>query len=277
MESIKFVSMIANKLKIEFFIVGAMARDLLFSAIFGVKPIRATIDCDFAIRVKGWNEFEIFKNELLANNKFQRDERRLHRFTYENDYLIDIIPFGEIATEKAEIKWPPDNKIVMSVLGFKEAYKASVTVKLSEDPLCEVKVCTPAGLAMLKIISWSDAYPKRNQDAKDLHFIIKNYLDAGNSTRLYEENRDIIEEKDFDYDLSSARLLGRDIAKITDESSLKEILNVLENETNDFSDYNLARDIMTAIYDYDSNEFKELIKLLQSLKKGIVEFMTPTT
>jgi len=52
---------------------------------------------------------------------------------------------------------------------------------------------------------------------------------------------------------------------------LKECTIILDNETNDISNYNLARDMLNVTYSLNSTEFKENIELLRNLKLGIEE------
>mgnify|MGYP001487065059 CR=1 FL=1 len=80
-----------------------------------------------------------------------------------------------------------------------------------------------------------------------------------------------MEEKILDYDLAGSRILGRDIAKIIDSSTYQEIINILDKEVCDSSDFNLSRDMLSYTYNFDSNEFMENIELLKSLKLGIME------
>lgn len=52
---------------------------------------------------------------------------------------------------------------------------------------------------------------------------------------------------------------------------LKECTIILDNKTNDISNYNLARDMLNVTYSLNSTEFKENIELLRNLKLGIEE------
>jgi predicted nucleotidyltransferase len=45
----------------EHFLVGATARDMLMTHVFGVDAARATRDVDFAVAVKDWHQFEDIK------------------------------------------------------------------------------------------------------------------------------------------------------------------------------------------------------------------------
>jgi predicted nucleotidyltransferase len=102
----------------------------------------------------------------MAGGQFSpTPERQRHRF---GTLLIDIVPFGALADEYRRISWPPEHEVFMSIVGFKEAYECSITVRLSSDPELNVKVPTLPGLALMKIISWHDKYPERRKDAEDL-------------------------------------------------------------------------------------------------------------
>ena len=86
----------------------------------------------------------------------------------------------------------------MSVTGFRECFQHAVQVKISDKPKLTINVVNLVGLAILKLISWDENSVRRQKDASDLIFIIKNYLDAGNLERLFEEAPDIVDSGDYD-------------------------------------------------------------------------------
>ena len=47
--------------KIDFYIVGATARDILLTNLYGLIPERKTMDIDIAIAISNWEEFEIIE------------------------------------------------------------------------------------------------------------------------------------------------------------------------------------------------------------------------
>ncbi len=59
--------------------------------------------------------------------------------------------------------WPPDHDTSMRVLGFEDAYRNAQLVRLQSDPKLDVLVATPAGLATLKLIAWSDRPEERKR------------------------------------------------------------------------------------------------------------------
>ena len=157
----------------------------------------------------------------------------------------------------------------MNVSGFEEAYEHSLPVKLRGDSESRIPFASPTGLAILKIIAWDDrTFDLRNKDAKDLSYIIRNYLDAGNDERMHNEEHDLFEEENYDYELAGARLLGRDIARTSYPHTKTAILRILESQTGEQEDYPLVdemRDGRTA----EGDVFEENLKLLEILKQGI--------
>ena len=123
----------------------------------------------------------------------------------------------------------------MSVAGFEEAYEHSITVRVSSDPDLDIKLATLPGLAIMKLISWKEKYPDRKRDAEDLLLIMNKYEEAGNSDRLYGEDLMLLQEEGFDTRLAGARLLGRDMAKISEPRTFLIIKEILDAETEEMS------------------------------------------
>jgi predicted nucleotidyltransferase len=261
------IEKIYKTLSIDFFVVGATARDIILEYGCGIPTIRATEDIDLGIQVSNWEEFSRFKEGLVKGGNFT-STKNIQRLKHKNGIPVDIIPFGEVANQKELFTWPPEHEIEMNVLGFDEAYRHSLIVRLKTDPQLELRFVSLPGLAILKIIAWKDKYPLRKSDAKDLLLLIRNYLAAENENRLYNEESDIMED-DFDYERTSARLLGRDMAGICNPNTLEAVLEILNQETSDQSHYRLIQDMRDNIY--HQNDFDDILQLLERLKTGILE------
>ena len=95
-----------------------------------------------------------------------------HRFNYKSIPSIDIIPFGAISLPELSIKWQGKELKEMSVLGYEECYEDSILVRICEGPIVDVRIASPRGLVLLKLISWEDAFPSRARDAIDILYII---------------------------------------------------------------------------------------------------------
>ena len=201
---------------------------------------------------------------MLADSKFTKDKEN-QRYIY-NGILIDIVPFGDISDENKTVKWPPEHEIILSTLGFDEAYKFSVLFKLSSDPLLEVRVSTIPGLAIMKLISWDEKYPDRTKDAEDLLFIMEKYVDVIDQNDLYDKEATLLKEEGFDNQIACIRLLGRDMAKTSNTDTLNKIKEILSSETDEQSQYRLIPNMVNA-----HNNFEKVLFLLSKLKEGILE------
>jgi len=97
----------------------------------------------------------------------------------------------------------------MSVLRFGEALESSIDALLPSGQ--QVEVVSLPMLAGLKILAWSARRTiEPRKDASDLMLILQNYLDAGNSERLYSEAGQLLENSNFDYERAGAWLAGKD-------------------------------------------------------------------
>jgi predicted nucleotidyltransferase len=254
---------------VPFFLVGAAARDMVLARGYGVPIKRATLDVDIGLRVADWQQFERLKERLLNTNNFDATGD-IKRVVYRGQMPVDIVPFGPIEKGTRAIKWPPDQAVMMSVAGFEEAYRSAQQVRLRLDPPLDIRVATPAGLALLKIIAWGDR--RSDKDARDLAHIVTAYLDAGNLDRLMEDHSDLL--GNFDYVRAGARLLGRDIGHIAEADTKERIAAILEAQTADRSHYELVQQMMLfspLSEEEGERSFEDNLSLLLELKTGIQE------
>ncbi len=239
----RLINQVAAREHVQFFVVGAKARDLVLHYAYGIPQRRATNDIDFGLLMSGWDGFDRLKRALAATGKFIAHPHMEHRLlSDELSAIIDLVPFGEIENPKGVIAWHPDFTTRMSTLGLREAWQTSVRVRLAED--LEVAVASLAGLALLKLIAWDDRHYQR--DAQDLGLLLSNYIDAGNAERLYgeqAEHADLLDDPEFDYEHASARILGRDMAAIMRGESRSIIERIIAEETNEVGQLRLATEM----------------------------------
>lgn len=260
---------IADAQGISFFIVGASARDFILKHCYGIEPPRMTTDIDLGVEVSGWEQFNELTHALKATGRFLHDERQRQRYHFDS-VLIDIMPFGPITDENRRIAWPPEHEIIMSMVGFKEAYEYSITVRLSSTPELDIKLPALPGLALMKIVSWREKYPERTKDAEDLLLIMHKYEDAGNFDRLYDKEQDLLQEERFDTRNAAIRLLGRDMAKIADSATLSIVKAILDGETSERSQYRLVTDMVKGSLSYE-DRFEDTLQNIMKLKTGLSE------
>jgi predicted nucleotidyltransferase len=268
-EAIDSIRLIADEYHIPFFLVGAKARDIFFSLLFGIASRRATLDVDLGIKVNTWDEVAVLTESMTASSHFVKVSERISRYRHRNGTLIDIVPFGPVERPIGKVKWPASDA-VMTTTGFDEAYLSAVTVRIRNSPPLDITVCTPPSMVILKLIAWDEKYPERTRDAQDIYFIMQQYIEAGNDARLYAEDSDLLEEEQFDYAKTSPRLLGRDLATIANSETLTLVLSLLERELQRQADSSLVADMVRG--EYAANEaFQTALNLLNELKRGIME------
>lgn len=274
------INTICNDNGIRFFVVGASARDMVLYYAYGIEATIGTDDIDLGIRVSGWGELERLKDSLFASGYF-RSTSADQRIKYETgegvSIPIDIIPFGPIADSGHAVSWPPDHRMQMNVIGFDDVYESALSVRITSDPELDILVASPAGVAALKVFAWVDRSPgaKRapgdTRDAIDLAFLMRVYFDAGKFNSLPAEDADLLEEEDFDYTQSSARLLGRDTARLLRPEIRQRLAAILEEQTAEQKRYRLVEDMSSSQF---SGSFEENFQLLTSFTRGATEVVT---
>ena len=103
----------------------------------------------------------------------------------------------------------------MNVAGYDDVLAAAELVTFASG--LDGKVVSLAGLAILKLIAWSDRGNDNPKDAHDLIHLMNSYAEAGNFDRIYEEDG-IIEAGNYDPDLAGSYLLGLDMKRIASAS-----------------------------------------------------------
>lgn len=261
---------ITHGMGIPFFIVGATARDLLLQHAHDIHSTRATIDIDIGVFVSDWARFHNLKNALVESGQFKPGKLTQRLFFYQNNLPVDIVPFGKIARDGETISWPPKHEIEMSIAGFQECYQYAVSVLIREKPDLIVKVVSLAGLAILKIVAWDDNIERRGKDAADLYIVIRNYIEAGNMGRFFEEGGDILKEESSDYDLSSARFLGREISKIANPTTKTKLIDILQREATSPQGHKIALNLIGQD-SFQNESYDRAVAFFNALLRGILD------
>ncbi len=222
----------ARALNLPYFLAGAMARDILLTHVHGIETGLATVDVDFGVAVSGWDEFEKIKAKLLETGLFNAAKNIEHRIYYRptgstTGYPVDIIPFRGVETPELTIAWPPERKIIMNVIGYEEVLATVEQVQIGDA--LTVPVASLPGLALLKLFAWKDRHAETTKDARDIAVLFRHYHAAGNQDRLFGEEMDLLEAVDFDLDLASPRLLGKDVRKIASPATLQAATTLLND------------------------------------------------
>lgn len=262
-ETIKKIKKVADSLKIPFFLIGALSRDIIMEYFYQIKAPRLTNDIDMGIKVSGWNQYRKLINALELSGAVKKQQSK-HGILY-NDINIDIIPFGGVSDKNERISWPSENEIIMSVMGFNDVYNHSILARLQKNPALDIRIPTLPGLTILKLFSWNEGFPDRSKDAEDLLFIMNNYEKTEIIDNLFEQDLQILEKEDFDTQTAGIILLGREMVEICSEHTIKYLIKILEEETHENSNYNLIKDMLP----FERSRFDRILYFLKKLKEGI--------
>lgn len=269
LEVIEIISKVSNQNEIDFFMVGAKARDFVFELGYGITSTRRTQDMDLGIQVANWDQYKILIEALVSATGFESDNRQNQRLRYKQNQIVDLMPFGSIAGKTSTVTWPPDHEFEMNIMGFEEAFQYAQLIRLSNSPILDIKFASPAGLALLKFISWeTGGEDRRQRDAEDLKFLMSHYSQCGNQDRVFDE--DCMERFDFDDSLAGAHLLGRDVAKMAKPQTRKFISEVLQRELDESGNLALVLGMTKDSLDTDS-ALKDNFTLLKAFSSGFSE------
>lgn len=201
------------ELGIDFYIIGALARDIWFTKE-GVSAL-GTKDVDFAVLISNVEQFYRLKGRLIKMHGFEKVSTNEFVLIGPNKMQIDILPFGQLeVNDGVTVQGEGLNRI--KVNGFKEVYLASVeNVYVLADK--QFKEATLPGIFLLKIIAFDDRPEQRPNDPEDCISIILNYFNL-QSDLIYNHHNDLFGNDGFAFELISARVIGREMKKSLDHN-----------------------------------------------------------
>ncbi len=264
------IEKILRKYNKKFFLIGALARDIILELIHERSVYRSTMDIDIAVLLSNWNQYDKIMHALIDSEGFSKTKEK-HRLVYSHQtdrVVVDIIPVGDISKPADVITWPPGYEVVMTTIGFDEVYKNAIVIKFNGD--LEIKCASLEGLTILKLAAWCDR--QREKDAVDLKIILINYFDIY-SEEIYEKHFSLIQDPNFDYEKCGARVLGRKIKEIIkDNPRLKgKSVSLLKKETADIDNSRLSLGMRKVFPILRDDDYKANYELLEQLLLGIEE------
>jgi len=209
----------------DFYVIGATASDIILAGIHAQHSGRKTVDLDIAIAIPDWDRYEEISKKLCKKQGFTKFRDQKQRFLYKGVYMLDIVPFGEVAKADKYIYWPPEESFAMPVHGFVEMAKDALEITL--DNSLTFRVASLPGIFILKLIAWNERHLVHNRDAEDMAFILANYL-ALNDERAARDHYNIYDRTPFLTFVAGATLMARDIKiMILDDLSVRDRLSAI--------------------------------------------------
>lgn len=254
---------------VDFFVCGAYARDLILEGVHGIRALRATRDVDLALAVPDWATHDRLLRAATEARLLDRIGDDPQKFRAPGAGVpVDVIAFGGVEAPAGSVAMPPDGGHRMTVIGFADVAACTVAMDVGEH--VEIAVASLHGLAILKVIAWSDrGGATAGRDAIDLAFLLRHYGHPVMSDRLHSEALALLEDENYDTMLAGARLLGRDMAEAMSPETSRVVEAILTRESAEASGYRLA--LAMAGRDVDGEGFERSMRLIERLLAGARE------
>ena len=242
-ELLKVLSEYFSEKELPFYVIGATARDIVMKQLLNSESTRHTRDLDIAIAIDNWDRFDEISEGLSKLNNFKKSNHQKQRLYFQDNYELDIVPFGKVANDDGNIYWPPEEDIAMSVKGFSEALKNYLTIRVDDE--FEIRVASLSGLFLLKLDAWADRNIETSKDAEDMCYIISNYFYA--FEEQYNGNNyhsEVYDTGNFNIFAAGAIWLCYDILKILNADQIEYYSKIISDELQNNEDSRLIEQMM---------------------------------
>jgi predicted nucleotidyltransferase len=216
------ISTACQSLGINFFIVGAIARNIWLTAN-DEKP-SGTKDIDFGVCVPDDETFNKLKGILTEKHRYQTSKENAFCLISPEGIHVDLLPFGEIEKD-GEVEIEGVGLTTIKLDGFKEVFEnGAVDVKIGKEIY---KSSSIAGIVILKFIAYDDRPDRRIKDIEDIDSICSNYPTIEDEN-IWANHFDLYEDHLEHFDVGMI-VLGREINRMigTNENLRKRIVNIL--------------------------------------------------
>ena len=256
-----------EKFGIDFYLVGAVARNVWMTGINNIAPRRTTGDIDFAVLINDKGVYEALKTYLIITEGFQPYKGNEYVLIWKENLEVDLLPFGAIDDEDAKFNSNGLGLTSISLQGFSEIYNDGLPT-LDLEGKHQFKFCTLPGLVLLKLFAWDDRPESRRDDIKDISDILNHFFDM-NDNEIFENHHDLFEKEEASLKHIAARVMGREMSKIAKKNELlfSRIVGILDSNTLVSQNSEMAK-IMVEYYD---NTIDDNVQLLKHLRQGFSE------
>jgi predicted nucleotidyltransferase len=250
-----------DELNLDFFAVGALARNVWYTA--HDMPARGTKDVDFALYLPNQDVYNQLREKLIDDLGYTSASHNAFCLNSPHGVPVDLLPFGEIE-ENGKVIVEGQGLVEVKLDGFVETYQHAVRKIQIEDDL--LNVCSIPAVVLLKLIAFDDRPERRPNDPLDIDAVLRHYPHL--ETDLIWEKYNFLYKDDSDHELIGIEVVGHEIAKIIhqNESLCTRVLDILERAMSGTS--NLAKQMV-------SPEIKETverkIERLATLRRGVVD------
>ena len=222
---------------INFYLIGAVARDIWMTQIYAEPDRRTTKDLDLAVFINNTAEYDALLTWLVEQQGFARTQSSAFCLLYPSatgsgHVAVDLMPFGAIADEAGDVYFSGRGMERISTVGFTEVLAEAATVATPTGQ--QWRVVTLPGIVVLKLVAWQDR-PERGKDAVDIWNLLEVYFNLVQE-EIYTSHLELLNEEETPDTtnlmlLVGARVLGRHVRQLlTGGPVLTRLLSLLAGQ-----------------------------------------------
>jgi predicted nucleotidyltransferase len=249
---------------IDFYLVGAVAREAWMNAINNLPANRITKDIDFAVLINDKGTYDKLIDYLITHEGFAPYKGNAFVLIWKDKTQVDLLPFGNIEEEDGTVTIDGTGLTSISLQGFAEVYETGLPSINLEDKH-QFKFCTLPGIVILKLIAFDDRPEIRYDDIKDICHILNHFFDM-HSERIFDNHNDLFCNEEVGLMHIAATVMGREMKTIAQLNPAlhQRLLNILDDNTQDINNSPIA----LLMLQYFDNTVADNITTLNYLKQG---------
>ena len=256
-----------DRFGIDFFLVGAVARDVWLNGINNIVPKRTTGDIDFAVLINDKGTYDMLKDYLIHTEGFAPYRENAFVLIWKDKMEVDLLPFGGIENEQSKVITEGVGLTSISLQGFQEVYDEGLP-ELNLEGKHQFKFCTLPGIVLLKLIAWDDRPEQRRDDIKDISDILNHYFAMYDNT-IWQNHGDLFNNDYIDTLHTACRVMGRELSTIASRNQIlyNRIQNILHQQSEDVTKSKMA----IIMREYFGDTVEDNVMLLRQLQQGFLE------
>jgi predicted nucleotidyltransferase len=260
-----------SKFGIDYYLIGAVSKDVWMRGVYNFPTKRATRDIDFAIFINEKGIYEQLSTYLVNEEGFTPIKDNAFALIWEDGVEVDLMPFGAIEDENRKVTVEGIGYTSIHVDGFKEVYDAGLP-QIELENHHQFKFCTIPGIVLLKLIAWDDRPERRRDDILDISDILRHFFEM-NQDNIYNHNNDLFSDEQHEGDISkelleiAAQVMGRELKTIVQNSEvlIPRIKKILDNNIQDAATSNMAH----IMIEYFDNTLEDNVKIIKAIRLGL--------
>ena len=249
----------ANALNIDFFGIGALARNIWY--VENDREPRGTKDVDFGVYMPDAEVYYAMKAKLIADYDYVQSEENAFCLISPDGIPVDFLPFGEIENQ-GKVLMAGKGLTTLQLDGFNEVYDQGIReVNIGAQT---INICTIPSVVLLKLIAYDDRPEHRSKDPLDISSIITEFPHI--ESDLLWEAYSYLYDQDISHEEIGTIVLGSEVGKLIcqNENLLNRVLGIVQ----DGIDLNNAL-AERMIIDSEKETVSEKQHLLRLFKRGI--------